>query len=300
VRRRVQTMRKSLAWVSAASLLALLLAGCSADDTPESADADELFEEGAGELELAATATTGVIRGVVVDEAIRPLAGAKVTLKGETTGEAVTGETGVFGFDDLAAGTYFLTIHKQGYADTQQSAEVVAGVAEPDVVKVLLTAQPGTLASFEVYHFAGFLECNVVIPFFFFPCDLPVYGPVGNDNFDEAFNVTGNVSWIHTSLVWKPTQPVGTELYMNVGTPDTEIVGYTGGPSPQVVDIGDEDDLEQFTDSAVVIEVSGNGEQGLAGAELQQGFDAYIVLFHNFTPPEGYAYHSDGDPVPPQ
>ncbi|MFA5943415.1 MAG: carboxypeptidase-like regulatory domain-containing protein [Candidatus Thermoplasmatota archaeon] len=289
-------MRKGMSWLSGISFLAVVLAGCSGTD---GSPADDPLADGAAELELEATASTGVIRGIVVTEAIQPIEGATVTLKGAQTGETKTNEGGAFGFDDLAPGTYFLIIHKLGHTDSQQSAEVVAGVADPAIIKVLLVANLGELPSYDMFHFAGFLECNVVVVIVFFPCAIPFVGPVGNDNFDEAYNLTGNVSWIHTSLVWEPTQPVGTELYMNVGTPETEIVGYAGGPSPITVDVSG-GDLEEFQGNAVVIEVSGNGEQGIAGAELQQSFDAYIVVFHNFLPPEGYAYHSDGDPVLPQ
>jgi len=277
-------------------LCATLLAGCSGKAATDSNSLDQAAKD----LDVQATATTGVIRGVVVDTAVRPVAGVHVmTQNGGKTYQANTTAAGAFGFEGLPAGTYFLKTHKPGYADTQTSADVVAGVSDPAITKIQVAADASTQPSFDVFHFKGFLECNVAIPFFFFPCVNPVTGQeIGNDQFSATYNVTGNVTWVHTSLVWTPTEPVGTELYMNVGTPQTEIVGYTGGPSPQVVDISGKD-AAQFQDGRLVLEVSGNGEQGLAGAELEQDFDAYTVIFHGFAPPAGYSYWHDGEPVPP-
>src|SRR5687768_18580677 len=67
-------------WVTAVSALILTaLAGCSGGDggKPAPIEDDTDFQD----LDLAATATTGIIRGLVVDEAIRPLGGAKIGLK---------------------------------------------------------------------------------------------------------------------------------------------------------------------------------------------------------------------------
>lgn len=294
---------KALPAFAAACFLAASLAGCAG----KTAAPSDSLASNADNLDLQATATTGVLRGVVVDDAIRPIANATVTLKSGTPQETRTNALGAFGFDGLAAGTYFIAVHKRGYRDTQQSAEVVAGEAEPKVLKVLLPANPSELPSYDVYHFAGFLECNVALPLVFIPCQNPATGdPIGNDNFEATYNLTGNITFIHVSLIWQATEPVGTELYYNVfpkpGDDSTTCDPgcWTGGPSPLLLDI-DSSKTQPFQDSGTVsIDVSGNGEQGLAGAELQQSFDAYIVVFHNFTPPEGYSYAADGDPVPPQ
>lgn len=295
-------MQKWMAPLAALLVLAMALAGCSSgkDDGPGSA-----LDQNVSGLDLQATSTTGVIRGVVVNEAIAPLDGAKVTLQGTPPMETTTNEQGAFGFDDLPAGTHFLNVHKLGYRDTQQSAEVEAGVAEPPVVKVLLVANPGELPSYELFQFSGFLECNVAAPLVFVPCQNPATDePIGNDNFEAAFNFTGKADLIHVSLVWTATQPVGHELYYNLFTPPDDSTTcddcWTGGPSPLLMDLGGST-VDQFNEAQVVqIEVSGNGEQGLAGAELEQPFEAYVVVFHNFLPPEGYSYAADGAPVVPE
>src|ERR1051325_10998784 len=70
---------------------------------------------------LTASSTTGVIRAVVVDEGIRPPAGANVSvLQGSSVlRTATTGADGFAGFEGLAAGSYFLRAAKRGYADVQ-------------------------------------------------------------------------------------------------------------------------------------------------------------------------------------
>jgi hypothetical protein len=139
-----------------ALLFAALLAGCAGNGSPQGTSATEpTFDD----LDLDATATTGVIRGIVVDDAIRPVAGAKVTLKGDAPRETTSTEAGTFGFDSLAPGPYFLTVSKPGFSEAQASAEVVAGVAEPPIVKVLLNVDAANLPYFEAYVFSGFIEC---------------------------------------------------------------------------------------------------------------------------------------------
>ena len=61
-----------------AVLAALTLAGCAAN-TPSEPEPVADFTE----LDLAATSTTGIIRGIVVDEAIRPVPGAQLVLQTE-------------------------------------------------------------------------------------------------------------------------------------------------------------------------------------------------------------------------
>ena len=297
-----------MARIATVLLLTLLLtgvAGCADNKSPKTSK-DGGLDQAADNLDLQATSTTGVVRGVVVDNAIKPLGGATVTLRGTSSGRdqaTTSNEQGAFGFDGLDAGSYFLTVHKLGYFDTQQSVDVVAGVTDPHVVKVLLAANPTQLAGYEVFDFEGFLECSVTYVLFFSSCKNPVTGePVGNNHYEQNFATSGNASWVHVSLVWKPTQPFGTELYFNLcdDVGPCNAATYNGGVSPLVGDAsgGDLDHINQL--SQVGIEVSGNGEQGSGvGVEAQQGFHAYIVVFHNFTPPDGYAFWRDGEPTLP-
>jgi hypothetical protein len=288
----VHALRLSLAL----ALATALLAGCSGKGGA-GAEADPTADLG-----LEATKTTGVIRGVVVDQAIAPVAGVLVSLSGG--GNATTNADGAFGFEGLEPGTYFLTAHKPGFADVQQSADVAAGVAEPPVVKVQMAADVSTLPTFDVFSFHGYLECSFVIPGFFVPCE-----GVGNDHNAATFAINGEATFIHVSLVWEPTQAFGRNLYFNVldNYDDYNVPTWNGGPSPLFGDanataIGDSRINEQ---QGFTFEVSSDGEgvpgvaPGLVGASLQQAFDAYVVVFHGFAPPEGYNYVEDGEPQPP-
>src|SRR5688572_1246245 len=117
------------AFLVAALALLPLLAGCSGDeDGPEEP--------------LAATATTGILRGVVVDEAIRPLLRVNVTLPlpDGTVLNSTTAEDGAFAFGDLVPGGYVVQARKLGYLDTAVSVNVTAGDGDPDGVRVLMGA----------------------------------------------------------------------------------------------------------------------------------------------------------------
>ena len=278
------------------ALASTFLAGCSGGDASGSA-ADPTEDLG-----LEATKTTGVIRGVVVDQAIAPLAGVVVSLSGG--GNATTNADGAFGFDGLEPGTYFLTAHKPGFADVQQSADVEAGVAEPPIVKVQMVADVSTLPTYEVFAFHGYLECSFVIPGFFVPCE-----GVGNDHNYASFAINGDASFIHVSLVWEATQAFGRNLYFNVldNYDAYNVPTWNGGPSPLYGNAN----ATAIAGSAIneqqefILEVSSDGEgvpgvaPGLVGASLQQAFDAYVVVFHGFEPPEGYSYVEDGEPQVP-
>ncbi len=290
---------RSVGLLAVTLLVATAFAGCATDTSGASSS----LEDAAKQINVQGSETTGIIRGVVVDTAIHPLAKVAVSVKaGAKNFVNLTNAEGAFGFGNLAPGTYFVSAVKSGYKTTQQSIEVKANDPEPGVAKILMEVDTSfQKPSHDTFHFRGYMECNVVVVFFFFPCEEPITGTkIGNDNWVASYPIAGNVSWLHTSMTWVPKQPVGTELYFNIGNPDTEIIGYKGGPSPLVLDIKEDKDLGQFKDNSVVIEVSGNGEQGLAGAEAEQDFDAYIVAFHGYKPPADYAFWKDGEPKDPK
>src|ERR1041385_1349574 len=152
-----------------------LLAGCSrAPDAPagvvvQSQPTDEVRSNGTS---LAAPPpepkTRGHIAGVVVDEAVRPIAGARVKLPGLDL-VRTTDRDGSFGFVDLRPGPYFITVNATGY----YAAEAVLDVKEDEFPrpKVILTAIPPP----EPYHvtqsFDGFADVTDLEPVTFrFAC----------------------------------------------------------------------------------------------------------------------------------
>ncbi len=129
------------------------LAGCAESDADlQAVDSNE-------PPAVEATSTTGGIRGVVVDQAIVPVAGATVTL--QSTGATVeTDEGGVFVFSGLEAGTYFLEAAHPFYNNVQQSAVVEAGVERPPAIRFQLTrlinAEPYT----STQQLNGYIFCS--------------------------------------------------------------------------------------------------------------------------------------------
>jgi hypothetical protein len=159
-------MRKGLA---ALALAALLLAGCStppaqgtsSSSTSHSSPAPPAAAHSVPSSASPATASRAPastrpsslsIHGVVVDEAIHPLA-ANVTLVERSETQATAG--GAFRFDRLAAGVYTLLVRAHGY----EPQNLVVSSESQDEVRVQLAALRGTQPYNVTVHFHGFLEC---------------------------------------------------------------------------------------------------------------------------------------------
>lgn len=149
--------------VVAAMLLVLSLAGCAEDGNPVVDDGPKLD----------VTPDTGGIRGVVVDQAITPVAGATVRIASQDM-EATTDEQGLFTFTGLRAGTYFLDVSKLLYDGVQTSVEVQAGVAEPRLVNIRMTKLITAAPFLETHQFEGFYECAFALVFITDQCDMAV------------------------------------------------------------------------------------------------------------------------------
>jgi hypothetical protein len=313
------------------SLAALLLAGCS--DPSTAGGEDELPDLG-----LEATKTTGLIRGVVVDEAIRPLAGAKVTLRladGQDL-ENTTGASGAFGFDGLPPGTYVLKARKLGYLEVQQSAEVVAGVDEPPAVKVLLQADAAGVPYAVTLVWEGFIQCGMdaiaacAIPDAStqiacsatsggqppVPPTVPLcLGNVTNEDFDEWFAIERQPTFLQAEMAWQSTQSVSQTFTMFVRASDRETytsgfyeysVDSDTGPSPLsvAVDADEIEDAELGNRTGLITAIfSGPAEgnpAGIGGFVVQQRFQVFVNVFFGYAPPEGWSFVETGSVPQPE
>ncbi|HEX2065491.1 MAG TPA: carboxypeptidase-like regulatory domain-containing protein [Candidatus Thermoplasmatota archaeon] len=154
-----------------ALLFVSLLAGCA--ESGGDPTSTQTFGSGAPPLQV--DERTGGIRGVVVEPAITPLAGAKVGLNtGQST---VSDKAGLFQFSGLPPGDYLLTVSKPGYTTKQTSTTVRAADAAPPIVKVELVPNPSQRPYVEVHKLNGFYECA-------FSFGVPGVTPVITDQCD--------------------------------------------------------------------------------------------------------------------
>lgn len=306
----------------AAALAMLLVSGCTSSPDPSTADgvpaAD--FED----LALEATATTGVIRGIVVDAAIRPIAGAIVSLKGDAPATAETTDDGAFGFDQLPPGTYFLSVHKVGFADVQQSADVVAGVEEPPIVKVQLVSD-GKPAPFHAeYKVEGIIECGTsAVALCGGVHDVIVIACVNtggavclpqptNDAYSAFLAIDGGTpDYLQTEMVWESTQALGNEMsyalrYAERTTYDNGMYedGFESfeGPSPLRGNVSGEDmeEAELGNRTGLVFSIFSGNQEYPVGVTLSQRYTFFIHAFYGYQPPADWRFSDEGTVPPPQ
>lgn len=319
--------------ILAVSLLLLAaLAGCSGGGARGGAGT-----AGPGAVPtLTASSTTGVIRAVVVDEAIRPLAGANVSvLQGVSVlRTAATGADGFAGFEGLAAGSYFLKASKRGYADIQQAVDVAAGVGDPPVAKLVLPARVGDLAFVQEFKFDGFMECaggggNWCFIANYYPCLVertagqPCTGNLTNDNSFYAIDaplrdLQRTPDWLQAEMVWDSTQAALPYMTMrldidNVANVTIDNATSATGSSPLLVvypqewmkawHLGTEDSLalEAFPGSPPEVCAVDLPQVTLCslGAAAEQRFTYLVHAFYGYTPPEGWRFTDAGSVPPP-
>lgn len=238
-RRRLPRMRA--AWNGLAILL-VALAGCN--DAPTTAGPP-----------AGATATTGILHGIVLDDVLRPLAGVHVNATfGDQSWNASTSEDGRFRFTGLAPGTYFVEASKPQYGRHQVAAVVLAGVEEPPLQRLQLAFEVAARPFATLYKHEGYHECgmnamrvcsNVNILTWIVVCGQSggalCPGNVTGDRSLFFQDIDGPPSFIQAELVWDATLPTGTELsFLLGGGTEDELKGgvalpaynYTSGPSP--------------------------------------------------------------------
>ena len=271
------------AFAATCTLAALLLAGCggSPGQPPAEVGPDVFVAEGS---------SYGAIAGVVVDLAIRPLAGATVALMGSDQTRTAD-EGGQFAFEDLEPGSYFLNISAPRHGGVQTSVEVVAG--EVSRVKAQLEPFLGVEPFHQTFHYQGYIEASGAVS-----------GPIVNIVLDEfgdnpfcqctlVFNTTGlDVKTLVVEAFWEDTvaDPRGpTDLYLEV--------------FPRELDDSTDDIKGGFLFSPVLehypIEAWGEDEQNvewrarLSGSadhvNYSQRYDLFVTVFANEPAPDGWS-----------
>lgn len=272
---------RAVAW---AWLVAFVLAGCASNEP--SSDDSGVFS-GIGQ-DVTVTATKGAIAGVVVDEAIRPLAGANVSIVGSQR-STVSDDGGRFAFEDLEPGAYFLAITAHRHAPTQLSATVVAG--DVASVRVLLSR----LTTAEPYHLTMSFRGHIdnYLGFANFAAEVLAPGTLAcTCTFD--FNVDANLTTVMVEAVGQVAVP-------NPGTPAT-----VPGDAYWEVFVGTTADGE-LRDSAYeefplskrfASEDTFEGHEGTLGVRITCGvwpcvtmdYDLFVTVFYHEEAPDGWSF----------
>jgi Carboxypeptidase regulatory-like domain len=306
--------------------LVLALAGCT-----EAAEPGPTTDQAFSGLDLTPTSSTGIIRGVVVDEAIRPLAGVRVELTGPQTASTTSTADGLFGFEGLAPGDYFLAASRDGYQAVQQGATVVAGVADPPIVRLLMPADPTTAPFVTLHRFDGFIECSFsLVAAGFSACSTGPLASTFNDAFSVSYEVEEVPDWVQSETVWESAQPVSPALTLlwTMNGQDALLAnwGEVEGASPLVLmadrtridEVGLGSTLDCPTEAGpgcLYIRVFNAPIEGTnqgciprpalggcttgAGATVEQTFTTFSNLFYRFTPQPGWLFITDGAHVVP-
>lgn len=293
-------------------LAAFALSGCAGGASPEERQAQELAED-APEIEV--TDSTGGIRGVVVDDAIRPIKGATVEVM-STDKVVTTSETGLFVFSGLEAGPYFVKASHPLYDVQQQSVEVIAGVADPEPVKILLTRVVEQDPYLQTIKYDGFIVCsaNVDNVGYSEECGegvgVPGVGRIGgqdNNYVQHDFTVGVGTKTIIVEQVWEPTSDAGRAFYTPVST-DWVCDPFCGGnrlvemdgesPLRGVIDNETLESNEIVPDETIISTFTwASLSSNPAGVVLNQPFTNFVTTFHFVPAPEGWSF-VNGDPSP--
>jgi hypothetical protein len=305
-----------------AILLAAVLAGCAsgggkADTSATKADFTDLGVTG--------SATTGVILGVVVDDAIRPVKDVKVELRAPDGGNQskATDAQGRFAFGDLQPGTYFLRFSNPQFAPVQTTVAVQAGDLDPPTTRVqmqrLFSQQPYT----EQIKWSGYIQCGYsgvvgstcvndytrLVPQCNGGC-LKQYNVSKAAGNDREYTTSVGPGWqvIVMEAYWTPTtEESGQQLFMSVSylnrTSTSHYYGGLGGPSPLRLefDVGQAAEGQNGDPKLIPPEGMGNlfvfyNSDGV-GVAVNQPFQHFQTNFYYGLPPEGWSV-VNGDPLP--
>lgn len=153
----VRDVRWSLVLVLAVAA-STALAGCGAKDSGANqvrlGDGTRISLDLPEEQEPAPDDIRGAVSGVVVNEAIFPVAGARVSVRDRTL-EATSDEDGRFVFEAMPPGLYTLVVRMDGYGDGLGTINVRSGQVTKSILQVhrLPVVDPyHTTLKFEVLH----------------------------------------------------------------------------------------------------------------------------------------------------
>lgn len=280
------------------------LAGCADPDPARNAPSLEVTKD------------TGGIRGVVVDEAIRPLGGAKVFLIDDPSTSVTTGPDGLFAITGLVPGAYGVRATRLAHAPSSAVVDVVAGVADPPAVRLILER----LASGEPYMVTwkedGFISCSSNLGAAKSEecgegVGVPGAGRVGKNPNNRAqidfFVDGGHIKTLIVELSWQPNTEVGagedagqfdSRVALN-WTCDPSCSGNelvtAVGPPPLYMRI-DQKQLEALDITAETVFSTFTWAEDNPGVLIEQEYQAFISAFYHAPAPEGWSFVAGDEP----
>lgn len=300
------------AFLPALIVLAFALAGCTTTDGEPTADS--FFDEEDDPV-VQATATTGGIRGVVVDDRITPIAGAIIEVVNHEE-SITTGDDGLFAISGLEPGTYLIKASHPLYTTAQQNTEVVAGEDNPPAVKLQLLRTVFAEPYLQTLAYEGFIVCSANVQFVGYSeecgegAGVPGVGRVGgqdNNRVQFDFTVGAGAQTVIAEQVWEPTSDAGRAFYTPIST-EWVCDPFCGGsrfieldgPSPLRGEINATQlaDHEVLPDETVITMFTwASLESNPVGVVLNQRFQNFVTVFYYLPAPEGWSFVG-GSPNP--
>jgi hypothetical protein len=287
-------------WI--ALLVLVLLAGCAGAPVPESAEEAD---------------PTGVLRGLVVDAALRPLADVNVSVAqaGQDAALAQTGVDGLFRFEGLAPGTYVVEARKATYLSAQTLANVQADVPEPDLVQLVLAVQEDEVPFVVAIAWEGYIGCAFTYGNL---CSAPAqlgYDILGDSSahlfWSEYVDVGRVPDLVQAEAVWHATLPTSEELKPIFGWSEPvawQQLQYGGtffsesvrSPSFHRLDAELLAEPQVGVTAGLVVEFySGGDVSSPTGLTLNQPVRLFLHNFYGYLPPEAWRFATDGAPPGP-
>lgn len=271
--------------LSVALLLStVVLAGCSGDGGGKAPDATDTPQ--AADIDVDPKSSLGAISGVVVDLAIRPIAGASVGLT--QGGNTTTDDAGRFAFVDLEPGAYFFTVSRAGFLATQGQAQVVAGEATSTRIQLQTDLTP--VAYHETVAKDGFISYGASIATFALNLVMDEFLGEGTCNCYVQFNTGPGAVAIVIEATWEPAIacPAGTtdDMYWQIYEGDTESIhiqsAFEANPIYAVIDKKEAWDANQTSFEASVTE-------GGDCPRYNQQYKAFYTTWYVDFPPDGWS-----------
>lgn len=280
--------------LAALALAAVALGGCSGGGGAGGDGADVPVEP--GEV---------LVEGVVVDEAIRPIAGASVTVVGSDV-RATSDEDGEFSFA-LPAGAAVIEASHPRFAAVQETVQLVAGDPVRVTLRFTFTVENAPYKSLVKYD--GFVVCSVGASVIFSEecgegVGTPVgrYGKQGNNAIRYDFTAENpSLKTIVLDMAWAPTSEAGQEMLFLFNTKwtcepacggDAVGAGSVQGPSPLVLRVDEPDLAPHLADPATVFTVYALARNDAAQVNvlLNQPFQLFVTTFYREPAPDGYSF----------